>query len=78
MSIAFQFERFLTVDEVGEILKKRRSTVYNLLRSGEIDAIKIGGGNRVPKKRLRSTWHAASRCARPRRRRFRRRFRRES
>jgi excisionase family DNA binding protein len=52
MSLAFNFDRYLTVGEVGEIIKKRKSTVYNLLKSGELDAVKIGGGNRIPERAL--------------------------
>jgi excisionase family DNA binding protein len=38
--------RFLTLDDVAEELVTSRAQVYVLVRSGELEAIKIGGRGR--------------------------------
>lgn len=38
-------EKYLTVDEVCEILHKHRRTIYAYIRSGQLKAIKPGGKN---------------------------------
>ena len=44
------FEKeLLTVDEVAEILCLGKNTVYDLLRSGELEGIRFGKAWRVPK-----------------------------
>src|ERR1700689_2820713 len=40
--------RFLTVAEVALILRVSRMTVYRLVHSGELEAIKVGRSFRVP------------------------------
>lgn len=35
-------ESFLTVDDVGKRLKLRRMGVYELIRSGKLEAVRVG------------------------------------
>ena len=42
----------LTVDEVAEALALSRSTIYRLLKSGDLVATRIGTATRVPKSSL--------------------------
>lgn len=37
----------LTLDETAAVLKVGRSTVYALIRAGELDSVKIGTNHRV-------------------------------
>ena len=44
-----QFEvRFLTVAEVATIMRVSKMTVYRLVHSGELPAVKVGRSYRVP------------------------------
>lgn len=45
----FLEKELLTVDEVAEILYLGKNTVYSLLRSGELQAIRFGRVWRIPK-----------------------------
>ena len=38
----------LTVEDVGQAIKQSRSTVFELLASGEIESVKIGRSRRIP------------------------------
>ena len=40
--------RFLTVAEVARLLRLSRNTVYRLVATGAIPAVRVGGGIRVP------------------------------
>jgi len=40
--------RFLTVAEVAEIMRVSRMTVYRLVHSGEMPAVRVGRSFRVP------------------------------
>lgn len=40
-------ERYLTVNEVCEILHRNRRTIYAYIRSGQLKAVKPGGKNFV-------------------------------
>jgi excisionase family DNA binding protein len=40
--------RFLTVAEVAEVMRVSRMTVYRLVHSGELPAIRFGRSFRVP------------------------------
>jgi len=40
--------RFLTVAEVAEIMRVSKMTVYRLVHSGEMPAIRVGRSFRVP------------------------------
>jgi len=43
---------FLTVEEVAEILRLKRSTAYEFVRQGVIPSIRLGHFIRVPKARI--------------------------
>lgn len=38
-----RFSRFLTIDQVAEILNVNKPTIYALLRSGEMKGLRLGG-----------------------------------
>lgn len=38
----------LRVEEVAELLDVGRTRVYDLIRSGELQSVKIGGSRRIP------------------------------
>ena len=40
--------RFLTVSEVATIMRVSKMTVYRLVHSGELEAIRVGRAFRVP------------------------------
>lgn len=40
--------RFLTVSEVATIMRVSKMTVYRLVHSGELEAIRVGRSFRVP------------------------------
>ena len=42
--------RFLTVAEVAELMRVSKMTVYRLVHSGEIPAVRVGRSFRVPEK----------------------------
>ena len=44
----------LTVNEVSDVLRIGRNTVYDLVRCGKISSIKIGRQLRVPKSALQA------------------------
>jgi excisionase family DNA binding protein len=43
----------LTVEEAAELLHLGRSTVFDLIRSGELPSVKIGRSRRIPADSLR-------------------------
>ena len=45
-----QYSEILTIDEVAELLLIGRSRVYNMLRTGELPAFRIGEVWKIPKK----------------------------
>jgi excisionase family DNA binding protein len=46
-----EFEvRFLTVAEVARIMRVSKMTVYRLVHSGELSAIRVGRSYRVPER----------------------------
>ncbi|MGD0683934.1 MAG: helix-turn-helix domain-containing protein [Streptosporangiaceae bacterium] len=47
--IPFSEVSFLTVAEVAAIMRVSKMTVYRLVHSGEIEAIRVGRSFRVPK-----------------------------
>ena len=47
-------EILLTVDEAARRLGIGRTFLYSLLRSGELDSVKIGRGRRIPVKALQA------------------------
>jgi excisionase family DNA binding protein len=46
----FSDVRFLTVTEVAAIMRVSKMTVYRLVHSGELPAIRVGRSFRVPEK----------------------------
>lgn len=44
--------KFLTVAEVADIMRVSRMTVYRLVHSGELPAIRVGKSFRVPEEAL--------------------------
>jgi excisionase family DNA binding protein len=44
--------RFLTVAEVAEVMRVSKMTVYRLVHSGEMPAVRVGRSFRVPKDAL--------------------------
>lgn len=47
--IPFQADtRFLTVHEVAAILRVSKQTVYRLVRTGSLEAVRVGGSFRIP------------------------------
>jgi excisionase family DNA binding protein len=40
--------RFLTVSEVAELMRVSKMTVYRLVHSGELNAVRVGRSFRVP------------------------------
>ena len=45
--------RFLTVAEVAEIMRVSKMTVYRLVQSGELPAVRFGRSYRVPESAVR-------------------------
>ena len=45
-----QYSEILTIDEVADLLLIGRSKVYNMLRTGELPAFRIGEVWKIPKK----------------------------
>lgn len=43
---------FLTVEEVAEVLRLKRSTTYEYVRQGAIPSIRLGHYIRIPKARI--------------------------
>lgn len=58
-------DRLKTVAEVAELTRLSRPTIYRLIDSGDLDAIRIGGTIRIPESalyaRLRQGWRSAGR-----------------
>lgn len=44
----FSNVRFLTVSEVAEVMRVSKMTVYRLIHSGEMPAVRFGRSYRVP------------------------------
>jgi len=49
--------RFLTVAEVAEIMRVSKMTVYRLVHSGELPAIRFGRSYRVPESAVADVLH---------------------
>ena len=54
----------LTVDEVAEALALSRSTIYRLLKSGDLVATRIGTATRIPESSLQRFVDQRTRAAR--------------
>jgi excisionase family DNA binding protein len=59
MSLAFDVDKMYSVDEFCEIISKKRSTVYKLLKSGDVKAVKLGGSTRIPRSAVREYLNSA-------------------
>ena len=51
--------QFLTVSEVAEVMRVSKMTVYRLVHSGELPAVRVGKSFRVPQDALTSYLAAA-------------------
>ena len=51
--------RFLTVAEVAEVMRVSRMTVYRLVHSGEVPAVRVGRSFRVPERAVHEYLQAA-------------------
>lgn len=49
--------RFLTVAEVASIMRVSKMTVYRLVHSGELEAIRVGRSFRVPEHAVNQYLH---------------------
>lgn len=45
---SFSDTRFMTVNEVAELLRVSRMTVYRMVHAGELPAVRFGRSYRVP------------------------------
>ncbi|MEP7763488.1 helix-turn-helix domain-containing protein [Sanguibacter sp. 25GB23B1] len=46
--------QFLTVAEVAEVMRVSKMTVYRLVHSGELPAVRVGKSYRVPQEALQA------------------------
>lgn len=55
--------RFMTVNEVAEVMRVSKMTVYRLIHAGELPAIRVGKSFRVPQgaveQLLDSSWESS-------------------
>lgn len=52
--------RYLTVAEVAEVMRVSKMTVYRLVHSGELPAVRVGRSFRVPQDALDAYLEASS------------------
>jgi excisionase family DNA binding protein len=52
MSVEPGRPRYLTVEEVAEVMRVSKMTVYRLLHSGELPGVRVGRSFRVPQDAL--------------------------
>ena len=52
--------RFLTVAEVASIMRVSKMTVYRLVHSGELEAIRVGRSYRIPEQAVISYMRGAA------------------
>ena len=50
MSQSFSKARFLTVQEVADLMRVSSMTVYRLIKAGDLPAVRVGRSFRVPEK----------------------------
>ncbi len=60
---------YLTVDEVAELMRVSRMTVYRLLHSGELPGIRVGRSFRVPQEALSAFLRSSATVPQPEERR---------
>lgn len=51
--------RFFTVAEVAQVMRVSRMTVYRLVHSGELPAVRVGRSFRVPQRAVHEYLQAA-------------------
>ena len=77
MAQSFATARFLTVQEVADLMRVSTMTVYRIIKSGELPAVRVGRsfrvrdvdvdtylGSRYTQSRLSARAHARPRCHR--------------
>jgi excisionase family DNA binding protein len=52
--------RYLTVEEVAEVMRVSKMTVYRLLHSGELPGVRVGRSFRVPQDALEAYLRSSS------------------
>ena len=52
MSQSFSKARFLTVQEVADLMRVSSMTVYRLIKAGDIRALRVGKSYRVPEEEI--------------------------
>ena len=50
MAQSFATARFLTVQEVADLMRVSTMTVYRIIKSGELPAVRVGRSFRVPER----------------------------
>ena len=58
-------DKLYTVLEVAEILRVRRDTVYNLIKRGDLPAIRMGRVVRIPESAFRAAGNTAPEKSEP-------------
>ena len=59
MAQSFEKARFLTVQEVAQLMRVSSMTVYRLIRAGDLPAVRVGRSFRVPEKVVHDYLRAA-------------------
>ena len=54
MAQSFATARFLTVQEVADLMRVSTMTVYRIIKSGELPAVRVGRSFRVPEQAVHS------------------------
>jgi excisionase family DNA binding protein len=50
---SFREARFVTVNEVAQLMRVSKMTVYRMIRQGELPAVRIGRGYRIREEDVR-------------------------
>ena len=56
---SFSDVRFLTVSEVADVMRVSKMTVYRLVHSGELPAVRFGRSYRVPESAVQQVLNSA-------------------
>jgi hypothetical protein len=56
MSLALEHEHLFTVSEFGEMIRKHKSRVYWLIRTGQLGGIRSAVGHEFLRVQQRRTW----------------------
>ncbi len=57
--------RYLTVEEVADVMRVSKMTVYRLLHSGELPGVRVGRSFRVPEDALEAYLRSSATVPRP-------------